>query len=174
MPNKKLVSSLNVKIDPRWNIPKSDLEKQFNTANEVISMIEESQEKLSEMRSITNQIINLINLTKNNEAYLMIKKYGNEIVGKISNVENSLYQNKIETSQDEINYARKWTNHITHLYDRITTDNQAPNDGMIKRVKELKDNYKKIMEPYNDIINNDLKRFKEYLEENNIERIIID
>ena len=45
---------------------------------------------------------------------------------------------------------------------------------MIKRVKELKDNYKKIMEPYNDIINNDLKRFKEYLEENNIERIIID
>ena len=174
MPNKKLVSSLNVKIDPRWNIPKSDLEKQFNTANEVISMIEESQEKLNEMRSITNQIINLINLTKNNEAYLMIKKYGNEIVGKISNVENSLYQNKIETSQDEINYARKWTNHITHLYDRITTDNQAPNDGMIKRVKELKDNYKKIMEPYNDIINNDLKRFKEYLEENNIERIIID
>ena len=51
MPNKKLVSSLNVKIDPRWNIPKSDLEKQFNTANEVISMIEESQEKLNEMMS---------------------------------------------------------------------------------------------------------------------------
>ena len=104
----------------------------------------------------------------------MIKKYGNEIIDKISNLEYKLYQNKIETSRDEINYARKWTNYITHLYDRITTDNQAPNDGMIKRVKELKDNYQKIMKPYNDIINNDLKKFKEYLEKNNIERIIID
>ena len=141
---------------------------------QIKSMIEKSQEKLSEMRSIMNQINSLIKLTKNKETHEMIKKFGNEIIDKISSIENNLYQNKIETSQDEINYERKWTNHITHLYNRITTDNQAPNDGMVNRVKELKDNYDKIIKPYNQIINIDLKKFTQYLKENNIERIIID
>jgi len=172
--NEKFVTNLSVKTDPRWDIPLDDLKKQFVSANEVKSMIEKSQEKLSEMRSIMNQINSLIKLTKNKETHEMIKKFGNEIIDKISSIENNLYQNKIETSQDEINYERKWTNHITHLYNRITTDNQAPNDGMVNRVKELKDNYDKIIKPYNQIINIDLKKFTQYLKENNIERIIID
>ena len=45
---------------------------------------------------------------------------------------------------------------------------------MVNRVKELKDNYDKIIKPYNQIINIDLKKFTQYLKENNIERIIID
>ena len=37
-----------VDIDPRWEIPESDLIKQFETANIVIDMIEESQDKLTD------------------------------------------------------------------------------------------------------------------------------
>ena len=36
-----------VDIDPRWEIPESDLIKQYETANIVIDMIEESQDKLT-------------------------------------------------------------------------------------------------------------------------------
>ena len=136
-------------------------------------MINESQEKLTEMRSIIKQIKSYINLTEDNKAHQEIEILGNNVVKKILRIENNLYQNKIETSQDEINYARKWTNHITHLYDRITTDNQAPNDGMIKRLDELKENYNNFMKPYEEIIKKDLKNFTEYLEKNNIERIIL-
>ena len=83
-------------------------------------------------------------------------------------------RSKIETSQDEINYARKWTNHITHLYDRITTDNQAPNDGMMNRLEELRNDYNKFIEPYNTIISKDLKEFTDSLSENGIQGIVID
>ena len=169
----KFTAPFIIKIDPRWNIPLNDLEKQFNTANQVIGMINESQERLTEMRSIVSQIKNYIKLTKGNEMHQKIKNLGNKIVEKILQIEDNLYQNKIETSQDEINYARKWTNHITHLYDRITTDNQAPNDGMMKRLDELKENYINFMKPYNEIIEKDLKEFTEYLEQNNVDRIIL-
>ena len=169
----KFTAPFIIKIDPRWNIPLNDLEKQFNTANQVIGMINESQERLTEMRSIVSQIKNYIKLTKGNEMHQKIKNLGNKIVEKILQIEDNLYQNKIETSQDEINYARKWTNHITHLYDRITTDNQAPNDGMMKRLDELKENYINFMKPYNEVIEKDLKEFTEYLEQNNVDRIIL-
>ena len=163
-----------VKIDPRWNIPQSELVKQFEVANEVIDMIEESQNKLKEMRGISNQIQNFIKLTDGKEYHDEIKKNGDEILGKIRSIEENLYQDKIETSQDEINYARKWTNHITHLYDRITTDNQEPNDGMIDRVEELRLDYKRFIKPYNDIINMDLKNFTKMLNEKGVKGIIID
>mgnify|MGYP002819572691 FL=1 len=150
-----------------------DLENQFNTANKVIKMINESQDKLKEMRSITSQIKNFIELTKGNDSHDEIKSLGNKIISKISNIENNLYQNKIETSQDEINYARKWTNHITHLYDRITTDDQAPNDGMMNRVEELSKDYEKFISPYNTIIDQDLKSFTNFLKEKGVKGIIL-
>ena len=44
---------------------------------------------------------------------------------------------------------------------------------MIKRLDELKENYNNFMKPYEEIIKKDLKNFTEYLEKNNIERIIL-
>ena len=172
--DQKYSTTLSVKIDPRWDIPEGDLVKQFNTANEVIDMINESQEKLSEMRNIVSQIKNYIKLTKGKEIHDEIKSLGTNIIEKISSIENNLYQNKIETSQDEINYARKWTNHITHLYDRITTDNQAPNDGMMKRLDELRENYEVFIKPYDEIIDKDLPLFTQFLKDNGVQGVILE
>ena len=127
------------------------------------------------MRNITSQIRTYIEaLTEGKDFHMLSKHSGNEIISKLREIEENLYQSKIETSQDEINYARKWTNHITHLYDRITTDNQAPNDGMMNRLEELRNDYNKFIEPYNTIISKDLKEFTESLSENGIQGIVID
>ena len=85
-PDQKVITKLNVEIDPRWDIPMEDLENQFNTANEVIEMINESQEKLKEMRSIISQIKNFIELTKGNDFHNEIKSLGNNIISKLSNI----------------------------------------------------------------------------------------
>ena len=83
-------------------------------------------------------------------------------------------RDRIETSQDEINYPRKWTNHITHLYDRLTTDDQAPNDGMLDRVQELKSDYERYINPYQEIISVDVLNFTKFLREKGAMGIILD
>ena len=80
-----------VAIDPRWDIPESDLIKQYETANIVIDMIEESQEKLTEMRNITSQIRTYISLTEGKEFHDAIKASGNEIISKLREIEENLY-----------------------------------------------------------------------------------
>ena len=154
-------------------ITREELVKQFNSAMIVKDMIEESQEKLNEIRNISDQINTFINLTKEKDFHQEIKESGNSIISKLREIEENLYQNKIETSQDEINYPRKWMNHITHLYDRITTDDQEPNDGMINRLDELKSDYQRFIEPYDKIINGDLKDFTDILSSNGVKGIII-
>ena len=165
---------LIVKMDPRWNISIQDLERQFDISSKVVTLINESQEKLNEMRGIVDQINKFITLTVGKEFHNDVKSLGNPIIESIKNIEENLYQNKIETSQDEINYPRKWTNHITHLYDRLTTDDQAPNDGMLKRFDELNTNYKNIVGPYDKIINENLPVFTEFLKEKGAMGIIVD
>ena len=169
----KYNQDFKVSIDPRWNIAREELVKQFNSAMIVKDMIEKSQEKLNEIRNISDQINTFINLTKEKDFHEEIKESGNNIISKLREIEENLYQNKIETSQDEINYPRKWMNHITHLYDRITTDDQEPNDGMINRLDELKSDYQKFIEPYDKIINGDLKEFTDILSSNGVKGIII-
>ena len=165
---------LEVRMDPRWKISAQDLEMQFNVSSEVVGLINESQEKLSEMRGIVSQITKFISLTEGKDYHSEVKDLGNSIIESIKNVENNLYQNKIETSQDEINYPRKWTNHITHLYDRLTTDDQAPNDGMLDRVKELKSDYERYINPYQEIVSVDVPNFTKFLREKGAMGIILD
>ena len=165
---------LEVRMDPRWKISAQDLEMQFNISSEVVGLINESQEKLSEMRGIVSQITKFISLTEGKDYHSEVKDLGNSIIESINNVENNLYQDKIETSQDEINYPRKWTNHITHLYDRLTTDDQAPNDGMLDRVQELKSDYEKYINPYQEIVSVDVPNFTKFLREKGAMGIILD
>ena len=165
---------LEVRMDPRWKISAQDLEMQFNVSSEVVGLINESQEKLSEMRGIVSQITKFISLTEGKDYHKEVKDLGNSIIESIKNVENNLYQDKIETSQDEINYPRKWTNHITHLYDRLTTDDQAPNDGMLDRVQELKSDYERYINPYQEIVSVDVPNFTKYLREKGAMGIILD
>ena len=165
---------LEVRMDPRWKISAQDLEMQFNVSSEVVGLINESQEKLSEMRGIVSQITKFISLTEGKDYHSEVKDLGNSIIESIKNVENNLYQDKIETSQDEINYPRKWTNHITHLYDRLTTDDQAPNDGMLDRVKELKSDYERYINPYQEIVSVDVPNFTKFLREKGAMGIILD
>ena len=165
---------LEVRMDPRWKISAQDLEMQFNISSEVVGLINESQEKLSEMRGIVSQITKFISLTEGKDYHSEVKDLGNSIIESIKNVENNLYQDKIETSQDEINYPRKWTNHITHLYDRLTTDDQAPNDGMLDRVQELKSDYDRYINPYQEIVSVDVPNFTKFLREKGAMGIILD
>ena len=165
---------LIVKMDPRWNISIQDLKKQFDISSKVVSLINESQEKLDEMRGIIAQINKFIKLTEGKEYYNEVKRLGIPIIESIENIKKNLYQDKIETSQDEINYPRKWTNHITHLYDRLTTDDQAPNDGMLNRFDELTLNYKKFIDPYDKIVNESLPVFTGFLKEKGALGIILD
>ena len=165
---------LEVRMDPRWKISAQDLEMQFNVSSEVVGLINESQEKLTEMRGIVSQITKFISLTEGKDYHSEVKDLGNSIIESIKNVENNLYQDKIETSQDEINFPRKWTNHITHLYDRLTTDDQAPNDGMLDRVQELKSDYERYINPYQEIVSVDVPNFTKFLREKGAMGIILD
>ena len=79
-------------------------------------MIQQSQDLIRDIRSIRTQA-NDIAKRATSAGYSEDLKMSAEALSKaITAVEDEIIQNKIETSQDAINYPRKFSNHIGRLY----------------------------------------------------------
>ena len=91
---------------------------------------------------------------------------------KLATIEADLYQQRIETTQDEINFPRKFSNHIARLYTVIIQGAQAPTAGMLERYEDLKKQYEEFIQPLDLILNQDLMEFNQLLESEGVDRIL--
>ncbi len=92
---------------------------------------------------------------------------------KLTEVEDKLIQNKIESSQDAINYPRVFTNHIGRLYQVLVNAHNKPTGGVIERYEDLKKNFRKFKEELSTILKNDLPAFNALLAQEDVPRLII-
>ncbi len=165
---------LEVKIDPRWEgITTADFQKQFDMSVEVRALIDESQDNIRAIRAVRNQLNDISDRAIKAGYSSSIKEQSQAIIEKLDALEDDLFQNKIETSQDEINYPRKWTNNIARLYQVLVGDDNKPTGGMVERWEDLKAEYEVFIAPYDGIMSNDVKAFNDLLAQENVSRIIV-
>ncbi len=104
--------NIEIKTDPRWkNISQTNYQEKFNLELEVLDLINQSQELIRNIRSIRSQT-KLIG-DKISKAGLgdSLKDKASELDKKLTVIEGTLVQNEIETTQDEINFSRVFSNH---------------------------------------------------------------
>ncbi|UZR99316.1 VPS10 domain-containing protein [Chondrinema litorale] len=166
--------TFNLKADPRWeNVSTEDYQKQFDLAQDISKLITKSQRQIKNIRSIRKQIKEVAHLAELAGKGKELTNKANELATKLTAVEDSLFQNKIEVSQDEINYPRKFTNHIARLYQVVIGDHYQPTGGMIERFDDLKKEYEKMIAPLDKILTEDLKAYNELVKTKEINPVII-
>ncbi len=171
--NWKETQRLNVQADPRWqDISPEDYEAQRDLALEVIELINESQDHIRKIRSVQKQSKGIAERAVKSGFSESLKTQAQALSEKLANVEADLYQKRIETSQDEINFPRKFSNHIARLYGVILQGAQAPTAGMQERYEDLKKQYEAFIKPLDQVLNQDLKDFNQLLEAEGVDRIL--
>ncbi|MEM9719176.1 MAG: glycosyl hydrolase, partial [Bacteroidota bacterium] len=159
--------------DPRWkDISSEDYQAQLDFALEVRDSINTSQEKIRAIRSIQEQASGIAERAVKSGFSSDLEAKAQSLSDKLSDIEADLYQSRIETSQDEINFPRKYSNHIARLYGVIIQGAQAPTAGMKERFEDLKEQYKQFIAPYEGIVGEDLKEFNQLLEAEGVDRIL--
>eukprot|EP01092_Planopodium_desertum_P011238 TRINITY_DN5137_c0_g3_i1.p1 TRINITY_DN5137_c0_g3~~TRINITY_DN5137_c0_g3_i1.p1 ORF type:complete len:138 (-),score=13.19 TRINITY_DN5137_c0_g3_i1:68-451(-) len=101
-----------------------------------------------------------------------IKDKATALNKKLTEAEDAIFQNQIETSQDEINFERKFTNHIARLYGVVIDDHNKPTAGMLERYDDLKKQFIELRKPYDEVLTTDFPAFNQLLEKENVPRII--
>ncbi len=96
-----------------------------------------------------------------------------ELAKKLTAVEDKLIQNKIESSQDAINYPRVFSNHIGRLYQVLVNAHNKPTGGVMERYEDLKKNFTGFKKELISILENDLPAFNALLAQEEVPRLIV-
>jgi len=160
--------------DPRWDdVSQEDYQMQFDMAQNLVAWINESQEKIRQIRGIKAQVNDIARRAVRVGHSERISQQAKELTKALDQIEDQLFQDKIETSQDEINYPRKFSNHIARLYRVVISDDDRPTGGMKERYEDLKKQYEKIIAPLKNIQTLQLEQFNQLLDEEKVQRVII-
>ncbi|MDW3652604.1 MAG: glycosyl hydrolase [Bacteroidia bacterium] len=157
--------SFRIKKDPRWEVSDEDLKANFSLAEEVKAVINQSQNRIRQMRKLRKQLDLLLEEGKENKASPEIKTAATQLRKNLLDLEDMIYQRKVEVSQDEINYPRLFTNHIIRLYRVIIGQNARPSGGELERWADLKNQYRAFDIRYMDLVNRALPEFRQLIED---------
>ncbi|MEZ4849897.1 MAG: glycosyl hydrolase [Bacteroidia bacterium] len=170
---KKYFQSFQIEKDPRWDfISDQDLKLQFSLALEVRQMIEDSHKMIKVLRSMRKQALEKTELAVEAGHNRSLKQAANTFGEKLTALEDKLIQNKVESSQDAINYPRKFSNHIGRLYSVLIGLDSKPTGGVLERFQELKAEYQAFSAEFDDLINRELVDFNLLLQKEKVLPII--
>ena len=165
--------AFTIRKDPRWEVSDRDLVANFKLAFDVAALLTESQQKIQNLRAIREQIKQTNKLLKSRGEFPELREAGTKLSDRALELEDMIYQRQIETSQDEINYPRKFTNHLIRLYRVVIGQSDQPSAGELERWTDLQREYQPFAEAYRELIQKDLPAYQMMVEEEDVPYILL-
>lgn len=170
----EVIKPLVVRIDPRWTeVTAADFEQQYAMGVAIANLIEEAHKTLKNIRAIRSQAKAIAERATAAGYGKELTQAAAELDKKLTEVEDLIIQNKVETSQDAINYPRKFSNHVGRLYSVLVYADGKPTGGVIERYEDVKKEYAIIKTKFNLLMANEFIHYNQLLEQENVPRIII-
>jgi photosystem II stability/assembly factor-like uncharacterized protein len=163
--------SFNILKDPRSNSTKGDLEEQFNFLLSIRDKVSDIHQTIIDIRLIRSQLNDL--KSKISDKYPEVQSTINDIISRITLVEEKLYQTKNRSGQDPLNFPIRLNNKLAHLTSVASVGNFKPTDQMYNVRDELIGLIDVELKMWNNIKENDLVKLNSTILENNIQLITI-
>ncbi len=150
--------------DPRAEGTAEDRQAQFEFLLEIRNKLDETHDAIRHMRMIKDQIGTLNNRI-DEEKYEKVIEQGETLDSLMTMIEKELYQTKLKSNQDMLNYPIKLNNKLAHVASLASMGVYRPTQQMIGvknditgRIDELLEKWKEIRETmipaYNELIRN--------------------
>lgn len=166
--------SFELKKDPRWtDVTDADYQAQLAMAMEIGDLAMEAHQRIKNLRAVKEQVKNTAQLAEKVNKNTPLKQLADTLDKKLTAVEDLLIQNKVEVSQDEINFERVFSNHLTRLYAVVRNEHARPTGGDLEVLEDLKKVYASIVQEYDQVMETALREFNSLLEQEKVSRIIV-
>ncbi|HMO12995.1 MAG TPA: hypothetical protein PKD64_07820 [Pirellulaceae bacterium] len=115
-----------IRIDPRATASIDDLQKQFDLLIEIRDKLSETHRAIKKIRDIKQQISGLHQRIKDNSLYKDIVDQGNAILTQLTHIEEELYQTRMQSSQDPLNFPIRLNNRLSGLVGVVAAGDNRP------------------------------------------------
>ena len=136
-----------------------------------IPIINTIYKTIKQIRSTRDQLNNLNG--KLNEDHEQIRNSIKNIIERITNIEENLYQTKNKSGQDPLNFPIRLNNKLAHLSSVAGRGNYKPTDQMYGVRDELVKLIDIELQRWNEIKDSELEKINTMILENNIQLISI-
>ena len=127
-------AKFNVIMDPRLEgVTEQDLREQFQLASQIRDRTSAANEAVIQIRHIRDQINDRLDKTNDRR----IRKMSSDLMGKLTKIEEALYQTKNESGQDPLNFPIRLNNRLASLRRSVENGDAKPTDGAYKVFGEL-------------------------------------
>jgi photosystem II stability/assembly factor-like uncharacterized protein len=145
--------SFTVKADPRLATTQEEFQKQFDLMSKINQKLSETHNAILDIRDVRKQLEDLTGRMKDPSQKDLVEK-AKQIGTKLTAVEEELYQTKIRSGQDALNYPIKLNNKLAALSSAVDSADYAPTnqsydvyndltakiDAQLSRLAEIKAN----------------------------------
>lgn len=132
-----LEKSFLISANPKYNCSNEDYALKTAFLIEVKKSFADVQKCIVDIRTLRSQI-NEFNSLAGKDVPKEIKSLSDTILKKLTKIEEELYQTKLKSGQDILNYPMKLNDRISGLYNYASSGNTAPNKQVKDAFSELK------------------------------------
>ncbi|MEM7454710.1 MAG: glycosyl hydrolase [Planctomycetota bacterium] len=160
MGDQTLESTFELMKDPRASATDEDLQAQFDFLIAVRDKLTETHSSIKRLRDVRSQI-NALKRRLDSEEHAELIEAADEVVAKMTAIEERLYQTKNESNQDPLNYPIRLNNRLSALVSVVSTGDNAPTAQSIVVRDELIAEIDTHLAELYDVFNSDLSAFND-------------
>jgi hypothetical protein len=166
-------TTFNLIKDPRYGSTDADIKAQFDFLTTVTAKVTEMHRAIKDIREAREQMNDLMAKIKGKEQYEDVVEEGKELMAKMTEVEEALYQTKNESGQDPLNFPIRLNNKLAALLGVAGSGEWRPTKQSEDVRVELTEQIDAELAKLRTIMNNDLPAFNNLVKEKSVDYIVI-
>ena len=170
---KSQTQSFEVRQDPRFPLTAEDYRKRFDFLMHLRDEISESNEAVGRIRDVRDQIKSVMGRAAPLDRDSSIATAGKALNGKMTSVEEALYQTKNRSSQDPLNYPIRLNNKLAALAGSVDGVTAPPTDQAYEVDRDLTDKTEAQLTKLKTLLGEELESFNRLVREKQIPAVTV-
>jgi photosystem II stability/assembly factor-like uncharacterized protein len=166
-----LTETFTVKSDPRLTLSAADYAKQLDLSLKIRDKLTETHNAIIQIRDIKKQVDDLVKRVGPQSK--PIADTGNALIKKLTEVEETLYQTKNQSSQDPLNFPIRLNNKLAALLGVVSRGEFVPTEQSFDVYNDLVGKIDAQLIKLSQIVKTDVPAFNQVVKDQNIPAIVI-
>ncbi|HEX5709124.1 MAG TPA: hypothetical protein VFX96_17615, partial [Pyrinomonadaceae bacterium] len=165
--------SFEVRKDPRLATTQADFEKQSEFLLAVRDKLTETHNAITTLRDVRKQIEDLTKRVEGQTEARPVVERGRELMRKLTEVEETLYQTKVQSSQDTLNFPIRLNNKLASLASGVASSDSPPTEQALALREELTTNIDAQLRILRQLLETDLRSFNALVRSSDVPAVVI-
>ncbi|HEV7904979.1 MAG TPA: hypothetical protein VGO96_14150, partial [Pyrinomonadaceae bacterium] len=170
---KTYTETFEVRKDPRLTTTDADFAKQLDLLLKIRDQLTGTHNAIISIREARSQINELLKRVQGQPNFKAISDAAKSLDGKMTAIEEALYQTKNQSSQDPLNYPIRLNNKLAALGGVVSSADTAPTEQSYTVYEDLVAKINAELQKLDAVMKTDLPAFNALVREQNIPAVIV-